>query len=190
MKILIDTSVLDEYSISLGEYLALLLKAYGCKYDTCVNSLEDRHIINKDLFSKDDYVLSDNTRQLIAMIQASSNIKLHDCPVRDFNALALRLQSIYPKGCKNGTSYPWRSTTSEVAFKLMTLVNEYGFTFTEEEAINATKQYVEDCKEDTAHMSLLKYFILKTDIDKTGMKDIKSNFMSIIENNRNNEISN
>ena len=60
-----------------------------------------------------------------------------------------------------------------------TLVVKYNFKFTEEEALEATKKYIESFNGNYRFMQLLKYFILKSD-PNTG--DIKSDFMSLIEN--------
>ena len=97
----------------------------------------------------------------------------------DFNTLAARLQGIYPSGIKSGTTYNWRGSNEDIAQKLRTLIAKYNFFFTEEEAVKATKKYV-DSFENKEKMQLLKYFILKTKNDGT----IDSMFMTIIENDR------
>ena len=93
--------------------------------------------------------------------------------------------SCYPNGIKPGTTYYWRGTKEEIAQKLRILVVKYNFQFTEEEAIAATEEYVNSFK-DYKHMKLLKYFLLKT-LVSDGRIEIDSPFMSIIENNRENE---
>ena len=81
---------------------------------------------------------------------------------------------------KKTETYNWRDSTEVIAFKLRTLVAKYGFIFTEDEAIKATKEYVESFEDDNKNMKLLKYFILRTSKDDS----IDSMFMTIIENNR------
>lgn len=73
--------------------------------------------------------------------------------------------------------------TPLIAHKLRTLVVEYNFSFTEQEALRATEEYVKSFSDDKSHMQLLKYFILKTSKDN----DMESMFMTIIENNRQHE---
>ena len=90
------------------------------------------------------------------------------------------MQDIFPQGCKSGTTYSWRDKTETVAQKLRALVVIHHFSFTKEEALKATKEYVDSFSEDKEKMQLLKYFILKTHNDKS----IDSMFMTIIENNR------
>jgi hypothetical protein len=94
------------------------------------------------------------------------------------------MRDLYPKGYKPGTTYPWRDSVAVIVGKLKTLVSKYRFYFTEDEAISATKEYIDTYKNDNKFMKLLKYFILKTDTDGGGNRQIKSDFMTIIENNR------
>lgn len=180
MKITIDTDVLQEEYLSLGDFLVLLMGYYDCDYGESLKELVDGGIVQPDLFHKTSMVLSDNTRDRIAYILTKSDEKVRSCGI-DFDSLAAKLQNIYPAHKKPGTSYEWRGKTTEIAQKLRTLVAWYDFQFTEEEALNATKEYVDSFDGDWAKMQLLKYFILRTD-GKNG--NISSQFMTIIENNR------
>ena len=96
-----------------------------------------------------------------------------------YDELADKLRELYPKGRKEGTSYLWRDSRAKIANKLRTLVKKYNFKFTDEQAINATKRYIESFNGNYSYMQLLKYFILKKDKD-TGEEN--SQLMSYIEN--------
>lgn len=96
-----------------------------------------------------------------------------------YDELADKLRELYPKGRKEGTSYLWRDSHAKIANKLRTLVKKYNFEFTNEQAINATKRYIESFNGNYSYMQLLKYFILKKDKD-TGEEN--SQLMSYIEN--------
>lgn len=96
-----------------------------------------------------------------------------------YDELADRLRELYPKGRKEGTSYLWRDSHAKIANKLRTLVKKYNFEFTDEQAISATKRYIESFNGNYSYMQLLKYFILKKDKD-TGEEN--SQLMSYIEN--------
>ena len=96
-----------------------------------------------------------------------------------YDELADKLRELYPKGRKEGTSYLWRDSHAKIANKLRTLVKKYNFKFTDEQAINATKKYIESFNGNYSYMQLLKYFILKKDKD-TGEEN--SQLMSYIEN--------
>lgn len=179
MKLTIDTKVLSKYSLSLGEFLTLLFPYTNNKYTWSSADVIMDKLAEEDLTSRGDLILSNNTKDLVAKILMESSDKLKKSPVKDFEALATTLMEIYPKGNKAGTTYPWRGTVEDIAQKLRTLVVMHDFIFTEGEAIEATKQYVEQFPDDKTHMRLLKYFLLKTKGD-----EINSDFMNIIENNR------
>lgn len=184
MKITINPRVLSKENITLGEYLVLLMGYHNIEYEQVVNSLVEKGLADRNVHHKNDIVLSDNVKNRIANIITKSDDRIICCGV-NFERLAVALQMIYPGGVKAGTTYEWRGTTEEIAQKLRTLVVKYDFCFTEQEAIEATKEYVSSFK-NTKYMHLLKYFILKTTDDGSGHKEIDSVFMSIIENNREN----
>lgn len=179
MKITIDTEILQRNNLTLGEFLVMLFGYCDVKYKENFDKLVEKNLISKNLFDKDSMVLSNNTRDLIAKVLIESDVKVIGYDL-NFEELAKKLQDIYPKGNKLGTTYNWRDSTAVIAFKLRTLVAKYGFIFTEEEAIKATMEYVESFGDDNKNMKLLKYFILRTSKDDS----IDSMFMTIIENNR------
>ena len=179
MKITINTEILQRNNLTLGEFLVMLFGYCDAKYKENFDKLVEKSIISKNLFDKDSMVLSNNTRDLIAKVLIESDAKVMGYDL-NFEELAKKLQDIYPQGNKPGTTYNWKDNTAVIAFKLRTLVAKYGFIFTEDEAIKATKEYVESFEDDNKNMKLLKYFILRTSKDDS----IDSMFMTIIENNR------
>lgn len=93
--------------------------------------------------------------------------------------LAAQLIELFPKGRKEGTNYMWRDSKAIIAKKLKTVVKKYEVTFTDEEAIDATRRYVASFNGDYRYMQLLKYFIMKKN-PLTG--DENSQFLSYLEN--------
>ena len=167
----------------MGDFLVMLIGYYGINYKETLDKLIRDGTLEKNVFNPYDMVLSNNTKNLVAGILLESNEKANSLGI-DFEALAEKLQGIYPDGMKPGTSYYWRGDIKTVAMKLRALVVRHGFIFTEEEAIKATKEYVDSFKgKDTKQMSLLATFILKTKRQSDG-RDVDSMFMTIIENNR------
>lgn len=100
-----------------------------------------------------------------------------------FSQLAEKLRAIYPEGRKNcnGTSYNWRDSNALITKRLKALVKKYGDTFTDEQAIEATKRYVASFNGNYKYMQLLKYFIFKNDI-RSGELEESSQLLSYIEN--------
>lgn len=164
MTITFTTEVLQKHNIPVLEFLDRLKGWFSDQISPPLSPTE---------------ILSDNSKDLVACILIESSSKLQESPVKDFEALAQQLMDIYPAGIKPSTTYPWRATVPEIAQKLRTLVAVHNFIFTEQEAIQATKEYVSQFPDDKTHMRLLKYFLLKT-----KDKEISSDFMTIIENQR------
>ena len=182
MKFTVNTDVLQHEHLTMGEFLVLLIGYYSVNYKECLDKLIANKLVSTNVFNPNEIVLSNNTKDLVTSILVSSDDKITNSNI-DYIALAKKLQALYPKGNKSGTSYSWTDMTSLIAHKLRTLVVEYNFSFTEQEALRATEEYVKSFSDDKSHMQLLKYFILKTSKDN----DMESMFMTIIENNRQHE---
>lgn len=95
--------------------------------------------------------------------------------------LANELRELYPKGKKPGTAYMWRDSVPIIAKKLKALVKKYGDCFTDEQAIKATKRYVESFNGNYQYMQLLKYFISKQTV-VNGEIEETSQLLSYIVN--------
>ena len=185
MKITIDTDILRNYNLSLGQYLVLLVSYYNLDCQKIHDELVEKKLAERDLFKGFPPVLSDNSKNLIAKIIIESDEKLEDCDI-DFENLAMRLQEIYPDGIKPGKTYSWRDSVEVIAQKLRTLAVRYDFQFSEEQAINATREYVDSFKPPYTYMNTLRNFLLHVKKDEGGYS-IESNFMTIVENNHNEE---
>lgn len=183
MKITIDTDVLQKEHLTLQQFLVLLIAYKNVDYKEVMKNLIDSGIASKDLFNPYGLVLSDNIRDDITRILVNCDKNVTESTI-DFESVAVKMRELYPKGYKPGTTYLWRDSVAVIVNKLKTLVSKYNFQFTEEEAIAATQEYLDNYKHDNKFMKLLRYFILKTDSDGIGNRRIKSDFMTIIENNR------
>ena len=181
MKWSIDSTVLDEYNLSMDEFVLLLFLARGNNVQQYINSLLAKKWIDRNIFHPDQVILSLKAKETVQGILLDSD-KLVNGKQDDFEALANKLREIFPKGNKAGTNYNWRGSTAEIARKLKNLVVKYGCRFTDEEAIEATKAYVASFNGDYKYMKLLKYFLLKTPRNNNGDVEIESDFMTYLEN--------
>ena len=188
MKITINTDVLRKYNLSLGQFIVLLTSYYSLDCQRIHDELIRMKLAEKDLFKGFPPVLSDNTKNLIAKIMVESDDRAVQSGI-DFDSLAETLQAYYPEGNKPGKTYSWRGNKEEIAQKLRTLVVKYNFTFTEEEAMTAIDEYVGSFKAPYTYMHTLRNFILYTK-KENGKYEMESQFMTIIENNRENEDNN
>ena len=147
MNLMVNEKVLQEHDLTLNEFLVLFLCSEECNYVDTIKSLIAKGLVYKDLYNINSAVVSNETKDLIADIIVSSDKKVINSE-GEFNSLARKLREIYPEGKKPGTSYYWRDSTSVIAKKLKTLVAKFDFHFTEDEALEATKKYVEMYKND------------------------------------------
>lgn len=183
MRITLDTEVLRKYNLSLGQFIVLLTSYYALDCQRIQDDLVNLKLVERNLFKEFPPVLSDNTKNLIAKIIIESNEKIKNSCIKDFENLAMKLQEIFPDGVKPGKTYSWRGETDEIAQKLRTLIVAHDFPFTEEEAVDATKEYVSSFSSPYTYMHTLRNFLLYTK-KENGVYTMESQFMSIIENNR------
>lgn len=175
-KISINKDVLEKYNLSMDEFLVLLLTYNKANIHEVRESLVNKGLADYSVVD-DTLIISSTTKDLITSVTIDSDITVISKD-KEFKELAEKLKEIFPKGKKAGTTYMWRDSTAVIARKLKTLVVKYDYEFTEEQALKATKAYVESFNGDYTYMQLLKYFILKTMPDG----EIRSDFMSYIEN--------
>lgn len=179
MNISISEEVLSKWGLSIQEFLFLLFSVKEGDINECISSLIRKGWVDKNLFDATKVVISNNRREDIATILVDSEkveTKL------EFEELADKLREIFPKGKKPGTTYMWRDTTAVIAKKLKILVTKYNCKFTEEQAIKATQAYVNSFGGNYKYMQLLKYFILKTPTNASGDVELRSDFMSYVDN--------
>lgn len=181
MRFTIDEEVLNKYDLSIGDFMVLYLGMKSLNIKSIIESLIARGLADKNLFSEGDIVVSDKIKDILSTIVVDSdkNILNKD---EEFIELANELRDLYPAGRKEGTTYMWRGTTAEIVKKLKTLVVKYGYTFTKDQVINATKEYINSFNGNYKRMRLLKYFILKSERDADNNINVISELMSLIEN--------
>lgn len=184
MKYVIDTDKLDQYNITKDELLYCLSLYWNAKItNSTVTSCNMKGMLYTDLDENNQYVISLNKTGTDTLESYFS-----DCQIVEnkegkdrFEILADKLREIYPKGKKDGTAYQWRDSTKIIANKLKAVVRYYKTSFTDEEAITATKKYVEGFNGNYTYMQLLKYFISKKEM-KNGELVESSQLLSYIEN--------
>lgn len=166
-----------EQGLSIKESLVLLHIIYGSDIGNTLQSLYD-----KGLITSTDYEHGINFTEKGNEVVSAITKETVESKDSRFVKLAEKMKELYPTGRKEGTSYMWRGNTNEIVKKLKTLKDKYSFEFTDEQALIATKEYVESFNGDYRFMQLLKYFVLKAVRDGDGNVEIKSELMTRIEN--------
>ena len=181
MKITIDQTVLDKYNITLEEFMILYLNAKETDINKCYESLVSKGLADLNLYKENSLVVSGKVQDLIATIIIDSDKSVINKD-EEFIELAKEMQALYPAGRKDGTNYLWRGTSAEIAKKLKTLIVKYKYTFTKEQVLKATKEYINSFNGNYKKMRLLKYFILKSERDADDNINVISELMTLIEN--------
>jgi hypothetical protein len=183
MKYVIDTDKLLEHDLTLDELLYLIALSFNVEIND--STIVSCH--NKDFITKEYNPITGHS---YAVINKTGTDKLEaffaDCEVipkgkKDrYEELAIKLRELFPSGKKEGTNYYWKDSIKIIANKLKVVTKQYG-EFTDEQAIDATKRYVESFNGNYTYMQLLKYFISKREA-KNGEIVENSQLMSYIEN--------
>lgn len=181
MRLTIDQTVLEKHDLTVSEFIVLYLSVNSVNIKSCMDSLVAKGLADKNLFSEDSIVVSDKVKDLVSTIAIDSDKSVIDKDA-EFIELANELRELYPAGRKEGTTYMWRGTTAEIAKKLKTLVVKYKYSFTREQVLKATKEYISSFNGNYKKMRLLKYFILKSERDADDNVNVISELMTLIEN--------
>lgn len=181
MRLTIDQTVLEKHDLTVSEFMILYLSANSVDIKSCIDSLIAKGLADKNLFSEGSIVVSDKIKDLVSTIAIDSDKSVIDKDA-EFIELANELRELYPAGRKEGTTYMWRGTTAEIAKKLKTLVVKYKYSFTKEQVLKATKEYISSFNGNYKKMRLLKYFILKSERDADDNVNVISELMTLIEN--------
>lgn len=187
MRLTIDQTVLDKHDLTISEFMVLYLNVNSVDIKSCMDSLVAKGLADKNLFSEGSIVVSDKVKELVSTIAIDSDKSVIDKDA-EFIELANELRELYPAGRKEGTTYMWRGTTAEIAKKLKTLVVKYKYSFTREQVIKATKEYIGSFNGNYKKMRLLKYFILKSERDADDNVNVISELMTLIENEGQTEV--
>ena len=185
MRYTIDDAILSKYNLTEEEFIALVVSFRDLDIQRGNDNLIAKGIADRNIYDRTKIVLSNNTKNMIGSIIVDSDKETINRE-EEFLDVAQSLRELYPKGKKPGTTYMWKDSNTIIAQKLKTLVVKFGYKFTKEQAIEATRRYIESFRGDYRYMQLLKYFILKTD-RSTG--EIRSDFMSYIDNENQGEVN-
>ena len=185
MKFYIDTDECKKLNIpvSTALYLASLYYKENINRKTFEESLS-RGLVNFSgydrFYEPKEVTITQAGVDFVETIFLNSEFKKENKEDR-FESLATQLKELFPKGKKPGTSVMWRGSGYEVAKKLKSLVKKTGVKFTDEQAIEATRRYVNSFNGNYAYMQVLPYFILKQ-VPVNGIFEERSQLLSYIEN--------
>lgn len=170
MKYVIDDAVAEKMGLSLPQVLALMLIKTGADVKWTLGELLDKEAIVTIGTPPIRYMVTQRWSDLCDNVLLTSD---KEVPKEDtITPIAEKLMSIFPSGKKPGTPYYWKCNKREVTLKLKSFFKLYGNTYTEEQILNAAKDYVESFNGDYRFMRLLKYFIWKKEGDSGEVSEL------------------
>ena len=175
------SEVREEDLKNLLESLQLKGFVTSMVYETDFNHKPPYRKIAWSLLEKGKQALAENCQNMPKKAKTAMNKAkiIERCRI-----LEPKLSELFPIGTKPGTSHKWRGSTSIVVKKLAKLIEE-GNEFTDEEAVEATKEYIASFNGMYTTMRILPFFLGKREIVGGEVKET-CDFMSYVEDLRNN----
>lgn len=186
MKLVLDKDKCEELGISIEEALSLssyynntpisetTLHMLGMKGYLIYDGFENGFPTNASITQEGIDILE----SLFLNSEITESVKVEDTEIDRFMILADKLRELYPKGKKPGTNLQWRDSTVMICKRLKALIKKYEVEFTDEDAVEATKRYIDSFNGNYQFMQTLKYFLWKDD----NIKGETSQFLSYLQN--------
>ena len=159
MKITIDEGVCEKNGIEVGELLMVLIIKLGDNVSELCTQMLNKEIIVTDNNISGNYLVTQRWNDVAETVLLDSDKDRQS--VDRLENLVIQLQAIFPEGKKEGTSQYWRGNKREILLRLKKFFKLYDNTYTDEQILNATKNYVTNFNGNYNYMRVLKYFIWK-----------------------------
>ena len=181
MKIEINEDICKKNGLELSELFAILLIKSCGDLPKLFEAMEGKEIIVKDMFK--GYMITQRWDDVASSILLDSE-KSHQSKER-LEDLTIKLMEIFPKGKKEGTCHYFRGNKKDNILKLKKFFKLYG-KFTDQQILDAARNYVASFNGNYSYMRILKYFIWKDEIkvDSEGKRYVEeiSDLANWIEN--------
>lgn len=160
MKITIDEDACKKVKLSLPEVLMITLVKTGVNIETLLKQMKEKQILVEEHTLLGTNLLvtqrwSDLSDKALLSVDKSvpDNKRLEN--------LAKSLMEVFPAGKKEGTSQYWKGNLRDNTLRLAKFFKLYGDKYTDEQMIEAAKNYVSSHNGKYQYMRVLKYFIWK-----------------------------
>lgn len=162
MIVRIDDEVCSSHNVTKEEILVLGAIQYGTS-DVYQSLVRQGYITsaNGSMLELDKkYTITHKGISLFSDVILESDRPTQSAQDRVAN-LALKLREMYPEGKMQGTSYYYRGNTPDIKKKLVSFFKRYGDEYTDEQILEATRNYIASFNGNYLYLRLLKYFIWK-----------------------------
>lgn len=185
MKITIDEKALEKVNLNLSEALMILLVKTGISIEDLIKEmLKKQMLVEKHSLLGSKLMVTQRWSELCDRALLSVDKEVPDDT--RIESLARKLMDVFPQGRKSNTCQYWRGNIRDVTLRLAKFFKMYGNKFTDEQIIEAAKNYVSSFNGNYQYMRILKYFIWKDEkkvnADGEGFINEVSDLAGFIEN--------
>ena len=160
MKITIDEDACKKVKLSLPEVLMITLVKTGVNIETLLKQMKDKQIlVEEHTLLGTNLLVTQRWSDLSDKALLSADKSVPDN--KRLENLAKSLMEVFPAGKKEGTSQYWKGNLRDNTLRLAKFFKLYGDKYTDEQMIEAAKNYVSSHNGKYQYMRVLKYFIWK-----------------------------
>ena len=160
MKITIDEDACKKVKLSLPEVLMITLVKTGVNIETLLKQMKEKQIlVEEHTLLGTNLLLTQRWSDLSDKALLSADKSVPDN--KRLENLAKSLMEVFPAGKKEGTSQYWKGNLRDNTLRLAKFFKLYGDKYTDEQMIEAAKNYVSSHNGKYQYMRVLKYFIWK-----------------------------
>lgn len=160
MKITIDEDACKKVKLSLPEVLMITLVKTGVNIETLLEQMKEKQIlVEEHTLLGTNLLVTQRWSDLSDKALLSADKSVPDN--KRLENLAKSLMEVFPAGKKEGTSQYWKGNLRDNTLRLAKFFKLYGDKYTDEQMIEAAKNYVSSHNGKYQYMRLLKYFIWK-----------------------------
>ena len=160
MKITIDEDACKKVKLSLPEVLMITLVKTGVNIETLLKQMKEKQIlVEEHTLLGTNLLVTQRWSDLSDKALLSADKSVPDN--KRLENLAKSLMEVFPAGKKEGTSQYWKGNLRDNTLRLAKFFKLYGDKYTDEQLIEAAKNYVSSHNGKYQYMRVLKYFIWK-----------------------------
>lgn len=160
MKLTIDEDACKKVNLSLPEVLMITLVKTGVNIETLVKQMKEKQIlVEEHTLLGINLLVTQRWSDLSDKALLSADKLVPDN--KRLETLAKALMEVFPAGKKEGTSQYWKGNLRDNTLRLAKFFKLYGDKYTDEQLIEAAKNYVSSHNGRYQYMRVLKYFIWK-----------------------------
>ena len=162
MKITIDEDACKKVKLSLPEVLMITLVKTGVNIETLLKQMKEKQIlVEEHTLLGTNLLVTQRWSDLSDKALLSADKSVPDN--KRLENLAKSLMEVFPAGKKEGTSQYWKGNLRDNTLRLAKFFKLYGDKYTDEQMIEAAKNYVSSHNGKYQYMRVLKYFIWKNE---------------------------